>query len=62
MLPRPEEQYWYNLTTGAVERGYVSPAANRAGPFATFEEAKRAPEIMREKSRKWAEEDAADDR
>jgi hypothetical protein len=55
-----EEKYWYNLKTGEVEFGLVTPAPDRAGPFDTAEEAARAPEIIRERSRKWAEEDAAD--
>lgn len=55
------EQYWYNLTTKQVERGFESPAVDRAGPFATAEEAARAPEIMAERSRAWAEEDARED-
>ena len=48
------EKYWYNLKTGEVEKGYESPAIDRAGPFETPEEAARAPEIMRERSRAWA--------
>ena len=52
------EKYWYNFTTGAVEHGYESPAIDRAGPFDTADEAARAPEIARERSRAWAEEDA----
>ncbi|HWT32679.1 MAG TPA: SPOR domain-containing protein [Microbacterium sp.] len=55
-----DEKYWYNLKTGEVERGLVTPAPDRAGPFDTAEEAAHAPEIIRERSRKWAEEDAAD--
>ena len=55
------EQYWYNLTTGEVERGFVSPHVDRAGPFATAEEAARAPEIIRERSRAWAEEERRED-
>jgi hypothetical protein len=55
------EKYWYNLKTGEVEKGYESPAIDRAGPFDTAEEAARAPEILRERSRAWAEEDARDD-
>jgi hypothetical protein len=51
------EKYWYNLTTGEVERGFVSPHVDRAGPFDTAEEAARAPEIIRERSRAWAEEE-----
>jgi hypothetical protein len=55
------EKYWYNLKTGEVEKGYESPAVDRAGPFDTREEAARAPEIMRERSRAWAEDEARDD-
>lgn len=55
------EKYWYNLKTGEVEKGYESPAVDRAGPFDTAEEAAKAPEIMRERSRAWAEEEARAD-
>ncbi len=55
------EKYWYNLKTGEVEKGYESPAIDRAGPFDTAEEAARAPEILRQRSRAWAEEEARDD-
>lgn len=54
------EKYWYNLTTGQVERGFESPAIDRAGPFDTEEEAAKAPEILKERSRAWAEDDARD--
>jgi hypothetical protein len=53
-----EDKYWYNLTTGAVERGFESPAIDRAGPFDTEEEAANAPQLLAERSREWAEEDA----
>ncbi|WP_416890135.1 SPOR domain-containing protein [Microbacterium sp.] len=56
-----EQKYWYNLATGQVERGYESPAVDRAGPFDTEEEAARAPELLAERSRTWAEEDARED-
>jgi hypothetical protein len=55
------EKYWYNFATGKVEKGFESPAIDRSGPFDTEEEAARAPEIARERSRAWAEEEAADD-
>ena len=54
------KKYWYNLTTGEVEHGYVSPSVDRAGPFDTAEEAARAPEVIKERSRAWAEEDRRD--
>lgn len=53
-------EFWYNLKTGEVERGPQSLGVDRAGPFPTAEEAARAPEIIRERSRAWAEEDARD--
>ena len=55
------EKYWYNLTTGKVEFGFESPAVDRAGPFETAEEAAKAPAILRERSRAWAEADARED-
>lgn len=62
MTEDPSKQYWYNLKTGVVERGYVSPAVDRAGPFATAEEAAHAPERLRERAAAWAAEEAAEDR
>jgi len=52
------DKYWYNFATGAVEQGFESPTIDRAGPFDTAEEAARAPELLRERSRAWAEEEA----
>lgn len=56
-----EEKFWYNLTTRAVERGFESPAIDRAGPFDTEEEAAHAPALLAARSRAWAEDDARDD-
>ncbi len=56
-----EEKYWYNLTTHTVERGYESPAIDRAGPFDTEAEAANAPALLAARARAWAEEDARDD-
>jgi hypothetical protein len=53
-----EEKYWYNLKTGEVERGPQSLGIDRAGPFDTAEEAADAPEVIKERSRACAEEDA----
>lgn len=55
------DKFWYNLVTGAVEQGFESPSVDRAGPFDTAEEASRAPEIIAERSRAWAEEEARED-
>lgn len=56
-----DEKYWYNLTTHAVERGFESPAIDRAGPFDTEEEAANAPALLAARSRAWSEDDARDD-
>lgn len=60
-MTHDSEKYWYNLRTGAVEKGFESPSVDRAGPFDTPEEAASAPERMKERSRAWAEDDARDD-
>ena len=52
------KKYWYNLETGEVEHGYVSPSIDRAGPFDTEADAAHAPELLKERSRAWAEEEA----
>ncbi|MDQ1084172.1 MULTISPECIES: SPOR domain-containing protein [Microbacterium] len=55
------KKYWYNLATGQVEQGYESPAVDRAGPFDTAEEAANAPQLFKERAKKWAEDEANDD-
>jgi hypothetical protein len=60
MSEDPSTQYWYNMKTGAVEKGYVSSAVDRVGPFATHEEAEHALETLRANSAKWAEDDASE--
>jgi hypothetical protein len=56
-----EHQFWYNMKTGEVEQGFLSPAVDRVGPFETRAEAEHALDILRANSAKWAEEDAAED-
>lgn len=53
-----DEKYWYNLKTGQVERGYQSLGIDRAGPFDSAAEAARAPELIRERAKEWADDDA----
>ncbi len=55
------EKYWYNLRTGEVEKGFESPAPDRAGPFDTPEEAAKAPDVIRERSKAWADEESRED-
>lgn len=54
-------QWWYNDRTGEVEEGPQSLGIERIGPFDTREEAERAPQIVAERSKAWAAEDAADE-
>lgn len=47
------EKWWYNHKTGEVEQGRKSLGLHRDGPFATKEEALRAPEIAKQRSEAW---------
>jgi hypothetical protein len=49
--------WWYNHKTGQVEFGRQSLGLHRDGPYATKEEALRAPEIARERSQAWDEDE-----
>jgi hypothetical protein len=57
MASNAPEKFWYNIRTGAVERGMVSPGVDRVGPFGSETEAANALELLRERSRKWDEEE-----
>ena len=54
-------QWYFNTRTHEVEEGKQSLASELDGPFDSREEAARAPEIIAERARKWAEEDAANE-
>lgn len=56
-----EDAWWFNEKTGEVEHGPQLIEANRLGPFSTKADAERAHEIIAERARKWAEEEAAED-
>jgi len=49
--------WWYNHKTGEVEYGRKSLGLHRDGPYASKEEALRAPEIARERSQAWDEDE-----
>lgn len=57
----PRETYWFNTRTRQVEEGAQSLSVDRLGPFETRDEAARAEEIIAERAKKWAEEEAAED-
>lgn len=48
-----EEEYWYNLATGEVERGQQSAVTSLWGPFKTYEEAAHAMDRARERNEEW---------
>lgn len=52
-LHEPTGQFWYNSKTGEVEDGPQSLAVDRVGPFATREEAARAPQTLAERAKAW---------
>ena len=56
MQDTPKE-YWFNTRTGQVETGKQTLALYRLGPFATLDEAKRAPQIIAERAKAWCEDD-----
>jgi hypothetical protein len=51
------DQWWYVRRTGTVERGFAVFSSGRDGPFATAEDAARAPEIARARAAQWNAED-----
>lgn len=55
-----EKRYWFNTRTRRVEEGPKSLGLDRIGPFASFEEALRAEEIVKDKAQKIREEDEED--
>lgn len=54
-------EWWFNTKTQEVEEGPQSLAADRVGPFDSLEEASRANEIIAERARAWAADDAEND-
>jgi hypothetical protein len=55
-----ESQYWFNTKTLSVEVGKQALALYRIGPFSTREEAENAFEILKSRSKTWAEQDEQD--
>ncbi len=53
MAEHETQQWWYNHKTGEVEQGPQSLGMDRDGPYDSEAEARRAPEIARERSREW---------
>lgn len=56
-----ESKYWFNQKTGKVEYGPQSLSIERIGPFDTAAEAERALELIAERAKKIADEEALED-
>ena len=55
------EHYWYNLKTGEVEYGRLSPAVDRAGPFEARRPRYSRPAIMEQRAKAWEEDEKRED-
>ena len=44
--PPPQDEFWFNLKTGRVESGLLTPAPDRVGPFQSYTEAEQALEQL----------------
>jgi len=51
-------EWFYNIKTGLVEEGRQSLASDLNGPFVSRDDAARAPQIIAERARTWAADDA----
>lgn len=51
---RPNGEQWYvNTRTGKPELGMISPMNQRMGPYATYEDAMHAKDIVEERNALW---------
>ncbi|MFM6971035.1 MAG: SPOR domain-containing protein [Rhodoluna sp.] len=51
------QEFWFNTRTNQVEVGKQTLAIYRLGPFASRQEAERAPEIIAARAAEWREEE-----
>ena len=58
---KAQQEFWFNTKTDQVEVGKQSIAVYRIGPFASYDEAERAMEILTSKSKQWREMDERED-
>lgn len=50
-------QFWFNLKSLKVEKGLLSAAPHRVGPFATEAEARDALKLLAQRSQQWRDEE-----
>lgn len=51
------KEFWFNTSTKLVEEGKQAAAIYRIGPFATYEEASRALQVIEERTKAWQREE-----
>jgi len=56
-----EGQYWYNVSTGGIEKGPQSDWSRLLGPYATAEEARNAMAKVQARNDAWDAEDEDDE-
>ena len=56
---QPVDGYWFNTKTLRVEKGLLTAAPFRIGPFATEPEAEKALEIIRARAKAWQSDEEA---
>jgi len=54
------ESWWFNTKTMKAEFGLLTAAPYRIGPFETESEAANAISLVRERAKKWAEEETSE--
>lgn len=52
-----ERKWYFNMVTGEPELGPLSPIDRRMGPYDSREDAVNAWKIVRERNRRWEEQD-----
>jgi hypothetical protein len=55
-----QPEFWFNTKTNSVERGLLTAAPYRIGPFRTEQEAARALQIVADRAKAWREQEAND--
>jgi hypothetical protein len=55
-----EKRFWFNTRTRQVEEGPKSLGLDRIGPFASYEQALHAEDIVRDKAQKIRDEEEED--
>ncbi|GGI13264.1 hypothetical protein GCM10007377_05090 [Galliscardovia ingluviei] len=52
-----KQQWYFNMRTGKVELGKLSPVTERMGPYASKEDAEHAWQIVQTRNKRWEDDD-----